>query len=106
MGKLQTFRFMDGYQAYAVDLVTLNSLGAESLFPFSNKGVDAGGILAGKGEQLVVEGTQIGTLTFQSIKFEEGVKTFRQFVQRQFHQFLKVVDIGFWQLFVERIGAE
>ena len=76
MIELQTLRLVDRDQADAVDLVALYGLTTEVLFPFGNKGVDAGGILAGKGEQLVVEGTQIGTLPFQTLEFEDGVKTF------------------------------
>ena len=78
--KLQPLRLVNGYQAYAVNLVTLNGLGTQVFLPFGYKAVDACRILAGKGKKLIVEGTQIGTLTFKTMEFKDGVETFCQFV--------------------------
>ena len=71
---------MDGYQAYAIDLITLNGLGTKVFLPFGNKSVNACRILVGEVKQLIIESTEIGTLPLQTMEFKYGVEAFCQFV--------------------------
>ena len=106
VAELQTLRLVDGDEADAVDLVALDSFGAERLFPLADEGVDACGILADVGCQLVVEGADIGTLTLDALKVEDLIQSLHEFVEGERQQLSEVADVGFRQQVVEGTAAQ
>ena len=67
-----------------------------------NKGINIGCVVLRELVQLVVEGTDVGTLFVKSFQQENGIETLHQFVERQLQQFVGVLAISLWQQFVER----
>ena len=64
MVEFQTLRLVDGDQADAVALVALDGFATEVVIPLMEECVDVAGVFADEVGELVVEGTEIGTLTF------------------------------------------
>ena len=130
MVELQPFRLMDGDETNAGNLIALNGLGAEGFIPFTektnkrNRGIrDRYRMLWGirgdsrrevrviegfleEGGELIEEGTDICTLSFESFKTEDGKEVFRQFIERHRAQFLKMLNIGFRQKTVKGLLVE
>ena len=98
---LQSLRLMNREDAYAAGLVALNGLRAEGLIPLVKEGGDVGGTLVDEVDEVVVEGTDIGTLAWQILETKDGIEALSQVVERQRAQVIEMTDIGFGQQFVE-----
>ena len=92
---------MDGEDAYAIGLVTLDGLRTEGLFPFGEEGGDVGSVLVDEVDEMVVEGTDIGALTGEPLEAEDGVEAFDEVIEGERAEIVKVVDIGFGQEGIE-----
>ena len=71
---------MDGDDAYTFCHITLDGLARQTLVPFLQETVDAGRVLTDVVGQLVVERTDVGTLSVEAFKGEDGMQVFHQFV--------------------------
>ena len=76
MLKLQSLTFVDRKNAYAVGGVALDGLAADGLFPLVDEGVDVRCVVLHKLVQLVIEGTQVGTLLIEAFQLEDGIEAF------------------------------
>ena len=96
---------MDGEDAHASGLVALDGLAAECLIPFGEEGADVSGILIDVVHELVVEGTDIGTLVSEAFKAEDGVEAFCEVVEGKGTEVGEVGDIGLGEESVEVRGG-
>ena len=76
--KLQPLALVDGQDAYAVALGTLDGLGTDGLLPFADKSVDVGGVVLCKLVQLVVEGADVGALLMETVEVEDLIEVLCQ----------------------------
>ena len=83
MVEFQTLALVDGENADAVGGSILDGLAANSFLPFMDKGINVGAVVEREFVQLVVEGTNVGALLFQTVELEDMEKTFSQFVEWQ-----------------------
>ena len=88
---------MDGDKTDTVYLVALDGFATEVFFPLAKKGVDVGAVFADVTGEVVVEGTDIGTLFLKTLQLEDGVEFLDEFVERQGGEFVGVSDESFWQ---------
>ena len=88
---------MDGQDADAVSLCTLDGLGTYRLVPFAYKRVDIGRLVLTELSQLVEESTDVTTLVGQRLKLEDSEQPFGQFVEGELQQFFLVLDKGVGQ---------
>ncbi len=83
MIELQPLALVDREDADAVGGCILDGLAADGLVPFTDKGINVGAVVEREFVQLVVEGTDVGALLFQTVELEDMEETFRQFVERK-----------------------
>ena len=101
---LQSLRLVDGEDAHTTGDVALDGFRADGLVPLVEESSDVGGIVVDEVHELVIEGTDVGTLTCQPLQAEDGVETFGEIVERHGAEVREMGDEGFWQEGIERGG--
>ena len=101
MIELQSLRLMDRDQTDAIDHIALDCLATERLIPFIQERVDVRRVLIDKRCQLVIEGTDIGTLILERLQLEDGIETLCEIIERQRQQFFCLMDVILGQQLVE-----